>query len=55
MDITTKTEVELKAMIYDQLVIVERTQQNIKFLNEELQKRATKVEPKVEPKPQNAK
>ena len=44
MDLTNKTETELKALAYDQLVALEQTQNNIRVLNQELQKRQTKEE-----------
>jgi len=33
------TETELKALLYDQIVILERTNNNIKFLQAELENR----------------
>lgn len=44
MDITQKTETELKALIYDQLVLRDQTNQNITVLQQELAKR---VKPEV--------
>ena len=35
------TEVSIKAMLYDQIVILERTQNNIKILQTELNSRVT--------------
>lgn len=42
MDITQKTEVELKALAYDLLVQIEQSQMNIRTINEELKKRSVK-------------
>lgn len=46
MDIQTKTEIELKALIYDEMVKVEVATKNIKVLNKELAVRQT---PPIEP------
>ena len=48
MDITTKSVIELKALAYDQLKILEQTQINLRALNVEMEKR--EKEPKEEPK-----
>jgi phosphoribosyl-ATP pyrophosphohydrolase len=40
MKIEEMSEVELKSMCYDQLVILEQTQMNIKIIQQELQKRS---------------
>lgn len=37
------TEVELKAMVYDQLITLESCQNNIKVINQELSSRAQPV------------
>lgn len=36
------TEIELKAMVYDHMASIERSQQIIKLINDELAKRAQK-------------
>ena len=46
MDLTTMTLEQLKALAYDQLVELQRIQQNLQILNAEIDKR--KVEPKKE-------
>lgn len=50
MDITTKTLEELKVMAYDQLVVLEQTQNNLKVINQEIAKRQVKEEVKEEVK-----
>ena len=48
MDLTKLTTENLKALAYDHLLDLERLQNNLKFLNEELAKRNKPV--KAEPK-----
>jgi len=40
------TEVEIKALIYDQILILERTKNNINVLQNELNKRTGEEQPK---------
>jgi hypothetical protein len=40
MDLTKKTETELKALAYDNLVQIEMCQMNIKMINEALAKKS---------------
>lgn len=39
MDITSMTVTELKALAYDQLLLLQQTQNNIRVIEEELRKR----------------
>lgn len=39
MDITSKTTEELKALAYDQLLVLNQTQTNIKLIEQEIAKR----------------
>lgn len=39
MDITTKNIIELKALCFDQLVLLENTQKNIQLINAEISKK----------------
>lgn len=41
MDITTLSITELKALAYDQFVLIEQTQKNIAAINAEIAKRNT--------------
>jgi hypothetical protein len=40
VDITTLSVIELKAMVYDEMIIVERAQANIQALNQEIAKKS---------------
>ncbi len=56
MDITKMSLVELKALAYDQLAIIENAQKNIQAINQQMQK-LSQIEPKgeivnEEPKPE---
>lgn len=42
MDLVTKTDIEIKALIYDAMVAIENAQKIIKVLNAELSKRNAK-------------
>jgi len=42
MDITKMTEIELKALGYDQVKLLQATQNNLAMIEQELAKRATK-------------
>ena len=48
MDISTKSVDELKVIAYDLIVTLERIQANLRIVNQELEKRTTKVEPPKE-------
>jgi hypothetical protein len=48
MDLTKLKIEQLKAMAYDQIVILEQTQRNIQVLNAEIQKRNTEPVEKTE-------
>lgn len=49
MNVKEATLEQLKSAAYDQLVILEQTQLNLRILNEEIKSRnEPKVEPKVE-------
>ena len=43
MNIKTDPISELKAAVYDRLILIERTQKEIKFLNEEIEHRHKKL------------
>jgi hypothetical protein len=45
MKIEDMTVVELKALCFDQIVLLEQTQQNIRLIQQELQKRQTQETP----------
>lgn len=40
MDLSKMTDIEIKAAVYDQMVIAESAQKNIQALNQELRKRS---------------
>jgi hypothetical protein len=46
MDISKLTLVELKALAYDQVLLLTRTQNNLAMIEQEIQKRQT-IEPEV--------
>lgn len=46
MKLEDLTETEIKAHLYDQIILLQQTQNNIKILETELQKRANET-PKV--------
>lgn len=45
MDITSMTTVELKALAYDQMKLLELTQNNLRVLAEEIRKREEQIIP----------
>lgn len=47
MDISTLNMTELKALAYDQLVLLQQTQNNIRILEAEIQKRIAETEEKI--------
>ena len=47
LDITKFSVTELKAMVYDEMVLAEQASNNIKVLNAELQKRQSKPVPEA--------
>ena len=48
------TAIEIKALVYDQMALIEQSQQNIKLLNDELRKRPVTngVAPQIETNPE---
>lgn len=53
MDIKTMTVEQLKALAFDQLVLLEQAQNNLKVINAEIQLRNQPELPKEEVKPEN--
>lgn len=39
MDLTKMSDVEIKALAYDQMVVIENAQRNIQLINQELKNR----------------